>query len=94
MNAPTPKTGSTSRPSWISLIQDDLTGKLSHSKVINLLGAATASTLMFILTYADKMNEGYFGLYVGAVLAQAIGYRVVSKNASSNSSPSNGAAQE
>lgn len=81
-------TPSQSKPKWISVIQDDVTDRLSHSKLINLLGAVTASGLMVFLSIIDKMNEGYFGLYVGAVLAQAIGYKVVSKNANSSNSGS------
>ncbi len=54
---------------------DYQTERLSHSKLINLLGAFSGSILMFVLTVTDKMSEGYFGIYMAAVGLTAIGYK-------------------
>ena len=81
MSGPQPGTTSPPKASYsaIQLIVDDVSDKLSHSKLINLVGAFTGSTLMFLLTVLDKMSEGYFGLYMAAVGLTAVGYRYVAK---------------
>ena len=63
----------------MDLLLDDVSGRLSHSKLINLLGAFTGSVLMFVLLSVDKMSEGYFGIYMTAVGLTAVGYRYATR---------------
>jgi hypothetical protein len=84
MNAPTNETGSPHKENyrWIQFVVDPQWGKLSHIRLINILGAITASIIMFVLLRIGEMSEGYFGIYLAAVGLTAIGYKAVSNGSS------------
>lgn len=74
----------------IQLIVDPAYNKLSHIRLINIVGALTGSILMFVLTVLKLMTEGYFAIYMAAVGLTAIGYRVATRNDSTTSTGTNG----
>jgi hypothetical protein len=96
MTENTPKTKSASKGiySAVQLIVDPANDKLSHIRLINIIGAVTGSVLMFVLTALKMMTEGYFGIYMVAVGLTAVGYRAATRNDSSNPSRSPSGSKE
>ena len=94
---PTPEADSPKEPAsdslpnqpyrWIELIVDPQYDKLSHMRVINLLGSITASVIMLLLVGYDKLTEVYFGIYLGAVGLTAVGYKYAGNNGNRHSDP-------
>lgn len=58
-------------------------GPLSMSRLMMFIGVLVASAIMILLTNTDKMNEGYFGLY----LAYCAGVYVSGKAIDMKSTP-------
>ena len=54
-------------------------------RIINLNGALVASIVMLTLLFMDKMNEGYFGIYLAAVGLTTVGYKYATNSSNGNS---------
>lgn len=71
---------------WVRQIVEDEKGRASTNRVAYLWCILTMSIIMLYLTYADRMTEGYFGIFNTILGAVFVGGKWVDKGEKNDSS--------